>query len=312
VAFDADLSTQVLAPMSGPVARIVAQPGAHVRRGDPLALVSSPDFATAVSAFRKAQAAAVQTQRIADLDVQLFKNDAIARRDMEQAQTDALSASADRDAALQQLRSLGVEEGTIAALRDNKAVQTVQGIIRAPIEGTVVEKMINPGQLLQAGTTPCFTIADLATMWVMASVFETDLAAVARGDRADITTGASPRPLAGNVDYIAALVDPATKATSVRIMVPNVGRLLKKDMYVRVAIHSSHEKQGLLVPVSAVLRDEDNLPFVFVEVPAGGFARRHVTLGSRVGSQYEVTAGLRDGDRVISEGGLFIQFAESQ
>ncbi|MDQ2766643.1 MAG: efflux RND transporter periplasmic adaptor subunit [Gemmatimonadota bacterium] len=312
VAFDGDMSTQVLAPISGPVLRILVQPGAWVKRGEALATVSSPDFASAVSDFRKAQAMSVQARRVATMDSALFKSDGIARRDMEQAQTDALSAEADRDASLQALQALGVDSATLAGLRDNKPLMTVQGVIRAPIEGTVVEKLINPGQLLQAGTTPTFTIADLSTVWVMASVFESDLASVAHGDRVDVVTGAAPRPLAGTVDYVQALVDPATKATQVRVVVPNTGHLLKRDMYVTATIHSSKDKHGILLPVSAVLRDENNLPFVFVQLPGGGFERRQVTLGSRVNEQYEISAGLKEGERVIQVGGLFLQFAQSQ
>jgi cobalt-zinc-cadmium efflux system membrane fusion protein len=313
--FDADVSTQVLAPISGPVTRILAEPGASVRAGQALALVSSPDFAATVADFRKAQAAWVQAKRVADLDEQLWKNDAIAKRDLEQAQTDAVAAAADRDAALQQLRSLGIDDASIDALRDSKEVPALQAAIRAPIEGTVVERLINPGQLLQAGSTAAFTIANLATMWVQTSVFESDLSSVQTGDRAEVTTTASPTPFVGRVTYIAALVDPATKATSVRVVVPNTRRLLKKDMYVQVSIHASRERTGILVPVTSVLRDDDNLPFVFVEVtsPAGtSFARRQITIGTRVGDQYEVKGGLKSGERIISEGALFVQFAQSQ
>lgn len=312
--FNADVSTQVLAPISGPVMRIVADVGAQVRRGQALALVSSPDFATAIADFRKAQAAYVQTKRVADQNEQLWKNDAIARRDLEQSQTDAASAAADRDAALQQLRALGVDDGSIAALRDGKDVPEMQAAIRAPIEGTVVERLINPGQLLQAGSTATFTIANLSSMWVQANVFESDLGSVQVGDRAEVTTTAAPNPFVGKVTYIAALVDPATKATAVRVLVPNTRRLLKKDMYVQVTIHGSREKNGVLVPVTSVLRDDDNLPFVFVEMPGGNnaFGRRQITIGSRVGDRYEVTAGLKAGERIISEGALFVQFAQSQ
>ena len=312
--FDADVSTQVLAPISGPVTRILADVGAEVRRGQGLALVSSPDFATTVADFRKAQAAYVQTKRVADQNEQLWKNDAIARRDLEQSQTDAASAAADRDAALQQLRALGVDEASIAALRDGKDVAELQAAIRAPIGGSVVERLINPGQLLQAGSTPAFTIANLATMWVQANVFESDLGSVQVGDRAEVTTTASPNPFVGKVTYIAALVDPATKATAVRVLVPNTRRLLKKDMYVQVAIHASRQRTGVLVPVTSVLRDDDNLPFVFVEMPGAtnAFGRRQITIGSRVGDRYEVTAGLKPGERIISEGALFVQFAQNQ
>jgi cobalt-zinc-cadmium efflux system membrane fusion protein len=312
--FNADVSTQVIPPISGPVMRILADVGAEVHRGQALALVSSPDFATTIADFRKAHAAYVQAKRVADQDEQLWKNDAIAKRDLEQAQTDAAAAAADRDAALQQLRALGVDEASIAALRDGKDIPELQGAIRAPIDGTVVERLINPGQLLQAGSTPAFTVANLATMWVQANVFESDLASVQIGDRAEVTTTASPTPFVGKVTYIAALVDPATKATAVRVVVPNTRRLLKRDMYVQVAIHGSRERIGLLIPVTSVLRDDDNLPFVFVQAANGAntFGRRQITIGSRVGDRYEVTAGLKAGERIISEGALFVQFAQTQ
>jgi len=118
----------------------------------------------------------------------------------------------------------------------------------------------------------------------------------------------------GKVTYISALVDPATKATAVRVLVPNTRRLLKKDMYVQVAIHGSRERNGLLIPVTSVLRDDDNLPFVYVQAGNGTntFGRRQITIGSRVGDRYEVTAGLKAGERIISEGALFVQFAQTQ
>ncbi len=312
VAYDGDQSTQILAPISGPVTRILVQPGVQVHRGQALAYVSSPDFAEAVADYRKARATAQNAQRVADLDEQLFKNDAIARRDLEQAQTDAISAAADRDAAFQRLQALGVDDVTLEALEAGKAAEGARGVIRSPIEGTLVERAVSPGQLLEAGSTPCFTVADISAMWVMANVFESDLESVHIGDAATITTGASREPITGRVDNVAAFVDPSTKATAVRIVVPNRGRLLKKDMYVDVGIRSRDQSSGLLIPVSAVLRDEDNRPFVFIQDPAGRYERRTVKLGSRIDERYEINDGLHAGDHVISRGGLFLQFAQSQ
>ena len=312
VEFDGDRATQVLAPFSGPVSRILVPLGALVRRGQPLATTVSPDFAAAVSAYRKAAATAHNARRIADLDAQLFADDAIARREMEQAQTDAVSAEADRDAALQQLRSLGVDDQAIEELRQDRATAAPQGVIRAPLAGAVVERLITPGQLLQGGATPCFTVADMSTVWVMANIFESDLPFVAVGDPAEITSAASQGPLPGTVGNISALVDPNTRAIAVRIVTPNPGQALKKDMYVRVAIRSRHDSTGIMLPVSAVLRDDVDLPFVFLENPDGSFGRRRVAIGYRSGDRQEVTSGVSAGDRVAVEGGLFMQFAQSQ
>ena len=311
VAFNGDRSTPVLSPISGPAMQILVNPGAAVTKGEALATVSSPDFASAIAGYRKAETGYLNAKRIADLDEQLFKNDALARRDLEQAQTDLASAAADRDAAIQQLRSLGVEEAQLEAIRSNKPMQPLVGTIRSPIDGTVVEKLISPGQLLQTGT-PAFTVADLSTMWVLANVFPSDVKDVAVGEPVDVVTDASSSPLQGRVDYVAALVDPTSKAIGVRVLVPNLNHVLRKDMFVHVGIHANHEHTGLLVPTTSVLRDEQNLPFVYIAAPNGSFDRRRITLGSRVGDQYEVTSGLKAGEKVVSEGALFLQFAESQ
>ena len=312
VAFNGDRSTQVLAPVSGPITKILVNPGAVVRRGTPLAMVTSPDFATATAAYRKAQSSYRNLQRIADLDEQLFKNDAIPRRELEQAQTDAAGALADRDAAIQQMRALGVDDASIAAVRDNRVVSALEAVIRAPIDGTVVEKLCNPGQLIQAGTTQCFTIADLSTVWVMANVFESDLAGVAAGQEATIVTAAQPTAIVGRVSYVGSLVDPASKATAVRVLSPNPRDILKRDMLVNVSIKASQARNGILIPASAVLRDDQNLPFVYLANAGNRFARRSITIGARVADSYEVKSGLASGDRIVVDGSLFLQFAGSQ
>ena len=313
VQFDGDRSTQVLSPVSGPVTRLLVEPGAQVSSGAALATVSSPDFASAVGAYRKAVATATNMQRIADQDVQLFKTDAMSRREMEQAQTDAASAMADREAALAQIRALGINPSALSA-GTGAIGGNIPGVIRAPISGTVVQRLISPGQLLQAGTTPAFTIADLSTVWVMANVFEGDLGAVHKGESVAVSSAVSPTPFAGTVDYVGALVDSATRATSVRLVVRNRADLLKSGMYVDVAIHSDRAARGILVPSDAVLRDDQNLPFVFVVTGSGAqtrYARRSIVIGSEIGGKYEARAGLNDGDRVVAHGAVFLQFAES-
>lgn len=311
VAFNGDKSTQVLSPVSGPATRVVVNPGTVVSRGQPMAYVSSPDFAEAVAGYRKAQTAFRNAKRIADRDSALFKNDALARGELEQAQADVAAAEADLEAAIQSMRSLGVEESQIQAVQQGRPAP-IEAIIRAPINGTVVEKLIADGQLLAAGSTPCFTVADLSTMWVMANVFASDLQDVVAGQSVDIITDVRHAPLPGKVDYIASLADPGTKAVSVRIVAENPNRILRRDMFVRVQIKSGHEHRGILVPTSSVLRDDQNLPFVFVAAGPNGFARRRIDLGSRVGDSYEVTSGLAGGDQVVGDGALFLQFAESQ
>jgi len=312
VAFNGDHSTQVLSPVSGPVTRLLVQPGAYVSRGTTLATVSSPDFAAAVGAYRKAVATATNLQRIAKQNEQLFKTDALSRRDLEQSQTDAEGAVSDQQSALEQIKSLGIDSATALGVGSGAAAAT--GVIRAPIAGTVVERLITPGQLLEAGTTPAFTIADLSTVWVMANVFESDLASVHNGERVTVTGDVSPTPFEGTVDYIGALVDPATRATAVRVLVRNRNDLLKRDMYVNVSIAGTTSRDGIVVPADAVLRDDQNLPYVYIAsgaAPNTHYVRRRVVLGSQIGTSYAITSGLQVGDHVVAQGALFLQFAES-
>lgn len=311
VDFDNDQATSVLAPMSGPVARLLVQPGQMVRAGQPLAAVDSPDYASAVSTYRKALATARNARRIAEADKDLAQHNGVSMRESQQAESDAAGAEADRDAALQALVALRLSPQAIRDIQQGRA-GAIEGEIRAPIAGTVAEKLITPGQLLQAGTTPAFTIANLSKMWVMAQISASDLASVRVGDLATVETGGAPSTVSGVVDNIGALVNPDTRAVMARVVVPNPGGVLKKQMYVRLTLQSRQASTGLLVPVSAVLRDEENLPFVYVAEAGGGFARRHVSLGDRLGDQYEIPEGLKAGDRLVVDGALFIQFMQSQ
>ncbi len=312
VDFDNDQATSVLAPFSGPVSRLLVSQDDEVAKGQPLAIVDSPDFATAIGAYQKALAIARTNRRLADLDQDLVQHNGVSQREFEQAQSDAVGAEADRDAALKALVALNVPAQTIAAIREGKPVAAPEGVIRAPVAGTVVDRTITPGQLLQAGSTPCFTIANLSRVWVMARLFGSDLSAVSVGDSAEVLTGVDAQSFPGTVDKISALVDPDTRAVTVRVVVDNPHHALRKQMYVRVLIHSRNESSGVLIPVSAVLRDDENLPFVYVAQSDGSFARRHITLGSRVESQYEAPEGLHDGDQIVVSGGLFVQFMQSQ
>ncbi len=312
VDFDNDQATSVLAPISGPVSRLVVSPGDKVKKGDPLAYVDSPDFATAISTYRKALVTAHTTRRLADLDKDLLQHQGVAQKEADQAETDAASAEADAYAALQTLVSLNVDPQTIKDVEQGRPIARIQGVIRSPIAGTVVEKLISPGQLLQAGTTACFTVADLSRVWVMAQVSNSDLPAVHVGDTVDVITGMDAKPIKGEVDNVAALVNPDTRLVAARVVVNNAHGLLRKQMYVSVRIHSLRPETGMMVPVSSILRDDENLPFVYVAQSDGSFARRSVTQGYRVGDQFQIPNGLRAGDQIVVDGGIFVQFMQNQ
>lgn len=312
VDFDDDQATSVIAAFSGPVTKLFVSPGDRVKKGDPLAEVVSSDFAATIDAYQKSIATARNNRHIADIDKDLVQHNGVSQREALQAETDAVGAEADRNAALQALFSLGVDPKVVKDIQAGRTITRAEGIVRAPIAGTVAERLITAGQLLQAGTTPCFTIADLSRVWVMTQVFGADLASVKVGDSAEIDTGSDATGMQGKVDNIASLVDPTTRAVSVRVVVENPHGLLRKQMYVRVLIRSHDESDALLVPTSAILRDDENLPFVYIAQADGSFARAHVMLGYRFEDRYEITEGLKPGDQVMTDGGVFVQFMQNQ
>ena len=312
VDFDHDQATDILAPFSGAVTKVLVTQGQRVVKGQPLAEVASPDFATAAGTYRQTVLAAKAADAVASNDRDLVAHQAISQRENAQAQTDAATADANRAAALQTLVALHMDSQTIADIRDGKTVAGGQGVIRAPIAGTLVAKSIAPGQTLAAGTTPCFTIADTATMWVMANVFGDDAAHVRVGDAATVIAGDGAKPIEGAITNVGSVVDPDTRSVAARVRVDNADGALRKQMYVTVRIQSHDARDGLLAPVSAVLRDDENLPFVYVVESDGSYARHPVTLGARVGDRYVIPEGLHPGDKVVVDGSIFLQFIQSQ
>src|SRR5215469_10590352 len=130
VDFDQNQSTSVLAPFSGPVSELLVSLGEEVKVDMPLAKVASPDFATAISSYRKAIATARTARRLADLDQTLLPRHGVSQKEADQAESDAINAEADREAALKQLVSLRVDPETIKAIQDGKPVPQIQGLIR--------------------------------------------------------------------------------------------------------------------------------------------------------------------------------------
>jgi len=312
VDFDRNHATQVLAPFSGPVTQLLVTLGQHVVVRQALARVDSPDFTTAVGAYRKSLITAHAVDEVATNDRDLYTQQAISARENAQAQASAVGADADRTAALQTLVALHTDPKAIADIRAGRPVAHGQGVIHAPIAGTVVEKSIAPGQTLAAGSTPCFTIADTEKMWVMAKVFGADAGQVQVGDPADVDIGNGDKAIVGTVTNIGAVIDPDTRSMNARVRVDNPDGVLKKGMYVEVHIQSHDQHTGLLIPVAAVLRNDEDLPFVYVVTPDGSYARQPVTLGQRVGDRFVIPSGLHAGDKVVVDGGIFLRFIETQ
>jgi cobalt-zinc-cadmium efflux system membrane fusion protein len=311
VDWDNDHTTQAITQVSGPITRIVADTGTHVKVGDPLLYVASNDITNAIGGYRKAKNRLELARRNLDRSKDLFDHKAISQRDLESAQADFNDAATDVEAALQTLKIFGVTQADISQAEDQNVTIRPELPMRAPLAGVVVQKMVFPGQVIQAGTTAAFVISNTSTVWVQGHIYDKDLAAIHVGDKVDERNSAFPQTFHGVVSYIGDLVDPATRTTLVRIVTQNQDSLLKKDLFVDVVIHDKSTRQVLVVPTTAVLYDEDNFPFVYASMGDGRFAERLVKIGGQQGDQTQILEGLKEGESVVAEGSVFLQFANT-
>jgi len=307
VAYNAFNTTPVITQVGGPVSRILVVPGQHVSVGQPMLDVSSPDYSQLLDSYLKA----ADSFRLANKNYaraqDLYQHQAIAERDLEQAESDRNQAQADLNAADQGMKILGIKNPAELA----KATSSAQIPVLAPISGEVVERLVSPGQVVQAGQTQAFTISDLSTVWVLANVYQADLAFVRSGDDVDVQTDAYPGSFHGRISYVSPALDPNTRTLQARIVVDNPGEKLKKDMYCTVTVTAGSIASAIAVPDSAVLRDDNNQPFVYVVTGVNQFGRRDVETGQSQSGKTQILKGISIGDKVVGDGSLFLQFANS-
>jgi Cu(I)/Ag(I) efflux system membrane fusion protein len=268
---------------------LVNATGQAVRRGDALLEVYSPDLVLAQREYLVARSAAAD----------MAQADAMARD----------NAKAIAAAALSRLKNWDISADQLARLqRTGTATRTLT--LTAPIGGIVMEKTALQGLHFGAGDM-LYRIVDLSSVWLLADVFEQDLAQIRPGQSAAITVQAYPgRVFDGRVAFVYPTVNAQTRTAKVRIEVPNPELLLKTDMYATVEIAAPVETATVLaVPDSAVL-DTGTRQTVLVDRGEGRFEPRAVKLGPRAGGYVAVLDGLREGEKVVT-GANFLIDAES-
>jgi cobalt-zinc-cadmium efflux system membrane fusion protein len=311
VDWDQDHTTQAITQVNGPITRILVDVGTPVKKDEPLLYVSSPDVANAIAAYRKARNREQFNKRIVDRMKEMLDHGVVAAKDYESSVADYNDATTDVQNSLQPLRIFGISAQEIDQAEKQGTSISTELAVRSPISGVIVQKLISPGMLIEAGQTVCFQISDVSTVWVQGHIFDRDLPSVRNGDAVEETNPSFNRSFRGSISYIGSFVDPATRTTPVRIVTSNPGGQLKKDMFVDAVIHTSRRNDILVVPVAAVLRDDKNEPIVYVQAEPGKFAQRSVTIGPQQNGLVEIASGLREGENVVADGSLFLQFANA-
>lgn len=311
VAYNAFMTTPVFSAIGGPVHELLVAPGQTVHEGQPLLTVNSPDYSAARSAYIKARDAFLLADKFYDRAKGLYDHGAIALSDFQQAESTRTQAQADLQASEDALRVLGVNDPE--SLANNPPKTTSQIPVLAPVSGEIVERLVGPGQLLQAGSTQVFTISNMNTVWVLVNVYQGEVGYVHMGDNVDVTTDTYPQVFHGKISYIASALDPNTRTLQARIVTENPSQELKKDMYVTASVKAGTFANAITVPDASVLRGAENEPFVYVQSTTNSkeFARRLVQLGDSQNGRTQILSGLKEGEHVVGDGSLFLQFKNS-
>jgi cobalt-zinc-cadmium efflux system membrane fusion protein len=307
VTFDDLRVTHVFSPVTGRVVRVLAQPGQRLKKGAPLVAIASPDVGSAFSDVAKASADLQAADHEFNRQKDLFEAHAGARKDFETAEDNYRKAKAEYDRARQKAQLL--RSGSVDSV-------TQEYTLRSPIDGEVIARNINPGVEVQGqysggNAIEMFTIGELATVWVIADIFEVDLPRINKD--AEVTVKVVPYPdkvFRGKVEWVSDALDPASRTAKVRCAIPNPDRELKPEMYATINIAVPGER-ALAVPRTAVMRLGDHT-IVFVQTgsaPDGRrrFERRPVKVDEEdTGDFIPIAQGLKPAELIATSGAILL------
>ena len=298
----------VVTPLvAGRVTKVGPALGDRVRRGQTLAELYSPTLAEAQTRYVSAQAMLDAHDRELQRTQKLMEIGAASRQELEKIHAEHAAQTAAVQSARSQLELLGVPASALDKLARGQAVGATTGV-PAPIDGIVTERGANVGLNVDPATK-LFTVVDLSTVWVVADVYEKDLARVRVGTEAGITTSANPDlTLRGRVSYIDPQVSADTRTAKARIAVPNTGGALRLGMYADVVVSGASGASAPTVPGNAVQNVGDRT-VVYLANPKepGKFVEREVRLGQTSAERVEVVSGVQPGDVVVTEGSFFVR-----
>jgi cobalt-zinc-cadmium efflux system membrane fusion protein len=303
--WDDDATARVFTPFAGIVRKLLVEVNEPVTNGMALAEIQSADFGQAQADARKAESDFRRTERNLNRLRELFEHGAAPRKDLEAAEADFASSQAEQERAEGRLAIYGV-----LPTSTNRVF-----LLPSPLGGVLVERNVTPGQEVRPDqmlanvpqfTAPLFTVSDPSKLWVWLDVTEAYLQLVHKGQELTIRSKAFPdQTFRGNLDLISDSLDPTTRTVRARGTVDNRSRLLKAEQYVTVEIPDT-TGTSLQVPSKAVFL-RDNQYYVFLETSDGQFQRQAVKLGSEREGKVAILDGLRQGQRLVTDGCLLLQ-----
>jgi cobalt-zinc-cadmium efflux system membrane fusion protein len=303
VAPDVNRSIPVNALSSGRVVAVHATLGDHVRKGDPLVTMRSPDLSSAIADHQKAAADASLARRQLERARLLFDHGSIARKDLEIAEDADDKARVDVQTTEEHVRLLGGELDQASPILE----------VRSPIDGTIIEQNVTPGAAVKSldNSPNLFTVADLSRVWVLCDVYENDLARTQVGEVARIRLNAFPdQSHIGRIANVSQILDPASRTAKVRIELDNGANTMRPGMFATADLESSASRDRVLLPMTALVQLHD-ATWVFVRVGPTAFRRVQVHVGRQLDAGLqEIVDGISPGQLVVRNALQLVQSAE--
>lgn len=297
-AWDETQTTRITSPLGGRVSAVLASPGVSVRRGQALAVISSPEFGQVQTEARKAESDLIFVERNLARARELHQAGVIALKELQAAENESARARAERE------RTVVKEK-----LYGGAGVIDQQYKLLAPIDGVVVQRQVAVGQEVRADQSieqPLFVISNPARLWVLLDVPEVMSREVQMGEVIRMTASALPgKDFSAKVDYIADYIDSQARTIRARGAIDNRDRLLKAEMYITAELEIPPTTL-LKVPSTAVYLVADT-HYAFVETAPGRYMRRALSAEEGPLGSMRIAKGLSAGDKVVADGALLLQ-----
>jgi membrane fusion protein, heavy metal efflux system len=305
--FNEDLSTQVFAPYQGRIVRLFAKLGDNVLKGQTLFTIESPDLIQADSALIAAAGVLDLTSRALKRARELYQVQGIAEKDLQQAISDQQSAEGALKAARNAVELFGKSRAEIERTIVTRAIDPYL-VVPSPISGRITARNAAPGLFVQPGNTPApYSVADIARVWMNASVAESDMPLVRKGQKIEIAVLAFPgRVFSGEICTVGATVDPQLHRGMVRAEVDDPQHELLPGMFASFVIITGAPVTASAVPADGVIREGDGTMTVWVTTDRRRFTRRTVAIGLQHAGYDQVLEGLHPGEQVVAKGAIFL------
>ena len=296
-------TTRIGSAITGRVTEVLAAVGDHVKRGQALARLASPELTNAQLAYLRAVSGAKLAERSLERAEQLILADVIGNAELQRREVELSTSRAEMRAAADQLKLIGMSSSAIERLREVGAL-TSEVTITATRNGVVVERKVSQGQVAQPGD-PLFTVADLSNVWVVGSLPEQDAGSVRMNQQVEVEVPALENAkLSGKIVFVSDTVNADTRTIAIRTEVANPKFGLKPQMLATLVINSKLTRQ-LSVPTSAVVRENDR-DHVFIKVTDTSFRLTAVELEEDAGAFRRVKKGLAEGNEIVVAGAFHL------